>query len=144
MPSHTWDFVFPLQTGTTGAIVKSGDMVPLHQIAADTVAGGIPWFMTTTSPSFSTSQPAFQRFSLTTTCPASKRNSIASLMGSSSACKLPEVSRFPDRWSRTASRNRSGGQCNTRHSSQQRSSPRRSANKTNQRSEGRTDAPLLC
>ncbi|XP_045104783.1 zinc finger protein 385D-like isoform X3 [Portunus trituberculatus] len=63
-------------------------MVPLHQIT-DTAAG-IPWYVTT-SPSFSTSQPAFQRFSLTTTCPASKRNSIASLMSGSGACKLPEL-----------------------------------------------------
>ncbi|MPC31592.1 hypothetical protein E2C01_024887 [Portunus trituberculatus] len=110
MPSHIWGFVFPLQTGSTGAIVKTGDMVPLHQIT-DTAAG-IPWYVTT-SPSFSTSQPAFQRFSLTTTCPASKRNSIASLMSGSGACKLPEVSHAP---SHVASRKRSGEQhYNTHH-----------------------------
>lgn len=92
MPICIWAFVPPLQTGTTGALVKSGELVPVHHMADS--SAGLPWFLTT-SPSFSTSQPAFQRFSLTTTCPASKRNSLLSLMGGSGTCKLPEVSRFP-------------------------------------------------
>ncbi|KAG0712301.1 Zinc finger protein 385D [Chionoecetes opilio] len=67
--------------------------MPLHPLA-DTGAG-IPWLFTT-SPAFpqcSASQPnpAFQRFSLTTSCPASKRNPLAALFGGSGTCKLPEL-----------------------------------------------------